>query len=306
LHVLASLDHEVGRRGAYQAYVGSSQQAVALRILGSKALAPGEGGLVRIHLPVPLPLLPGDRYVLRESGRSETVGGGEVLDVWPVFSAARARPDRSVDRVVAERGWTTPEELERLTGERREPNLAGRWIVDGQVLSAGRERMRSAVEDAGPLGLDVTRLSERDRAVLSSLDGVTTDGIRARDARVGDDVLLADHPYVALLERSPFAPPDPKGAGVPKEELRQLVRDGRVIERDGYYFSAGAMTEAARAVARLLDRYPDGVTASTVRDELRTTRKYVLPILGHLDATGVTRRRGDVRIGGPRLPTAGD
>jgi selenocysteine-specific elongation factor len=107
-----------------------------------------------------------------------------------------------------------------------------------------------------------------------------------------------------LLEGSPFAPPDPKGAGVPKEELRQLVRDGRVIERDGYYFSAGAMTEAARAVARLLDRYPDGVTASTVRDELRTTRKYVLPILGYLDATGVTRRRGDVRIGGPRLPTA--
>ncbi|GIS98574.1 MAG: hypothetical protein CM1200mP26_02870 [Acidimicrobiales bacterium] len=28
-------------------------------------------------------ITPGDRFVLRESGRSETVGGGEVLDVDP-------------------------------------------------------------------------------------------------------------------------------------------------------------------------------------------------------------------------------
>ena len=45
-----------------------------------------------------------------------------------------------------------------------------------------------------------------------------------------------------------------------------------------------------------------GVTVSTIRDELGTTRKYVLPLLAQLDATGVTRRRGDLRIGGPRLP----
>ncbi len=306
LHVLGSLDHEVGRRGAYQAFVGSSQQAVALRILGPSALVPGESGLVRIHLPAPVALLPGDRYVLRESGRSETIGGGEVLDVRPVLPAARARPDRSVDRVVAEQGWTTPDELEQLTGAHREPDLAGRWVVDPAVLSAARAHMKGAVEDAGPLGLDVTRLSERDRAVLSTLDGVTTDGTRARHRPVGDEGPWDHHPYVDLLDRTPFAPPDPRESDVPKEELRELVRNGRVIERDGCYFSARAMAEAARAVARLLSRHPDGVTASTVRDELHTSRKYVIPILGHLDATGVTRRRGDLRIGGPRLPAISD
>jgi hypothetical protein len=41
-----------------------------------------------------------------------------------------------------------------------------------------------------------------------------------------------------------------------------------------------------------------------VRDDLGTTRKHALPLLSHFDATGVTRRRGDVRIGGPRLPAA--
>jgi selenocysteine-specific elongation factor len=48
---------------------------------------------------------------------------------------------------------------------------------------------------------------------------------------------------------------------------------------------------------------PDGVTVAQVRDALGTTRKHALPLLAHLDATGVTRRRGDVRVGGPRLPT---
>ena len=34
---------------------------------------------------------------------------------------------------------------------------------------------------------------------------------------------------------------------------------------------------------------------------LGTSRKFLLPLLGILDATGVTRRREDLRIGGPRL-----
>ena len=302
LRVLGSLDHEVARRGAYRAYVGSGQHSVALRILGATVLIPGETGLVRMHFPVALPLLPGDRYVLRESGRSETVGGGEVLDVAPVLAAARARPDRSVDRVVAERGWILPDELERLTGERREPNLGARWIVDRDLLEETKARILQAVADAGPLGLDVTPLSERDRAVLSTLGDVAHDGTRARLAQdMGEDP-LAEHPYLDDLEMSPFAPPDPVDAGVSRDELRELVRSGRVIESDGCYFSAHAMSEAARAVARLLGDHPEGVTASQVREMLGTTRKYALPILGHLDVTGVTRRRGDVRIGGPRLP----
>jgi len=45
-----------------------------------------------------------------------------------------------------------------------------------------------------------------------------------------------------------------------------------------------------------------GVTVAEVRQALGTTRKYLLPLLGHLDATGVTRRRGDVRVAGPKLP----
>ena len=39
-----------------------------------------------------------------------------------------------------------------------------------------------------------------------------------------------------------------------------------------------------------------------LRDELGVSRKYALPLANELDARGITRRRGDLRIGGPRLP----
>ena len=299
LHVLPSLGHDVSRRGAYQAYVGSGEHAVALRVLGAEVVPAGGQGFVRLHLPRPLPLLPGDRYVLRESGRSETVGGGEVLDVAPVLPAARARPSRSVDRVVAERGWVDADELARLTGERREPTV-GRWVVAPDAWAAARDRLETAVTAAGPMGLDLAGLDERDRAVVAALDGVTVETGRARRTSSDDSDPLATHPYLTALAAAPFQPPGPDG--VDRSELRELVRRGLVVEQDGCWFAPAAVGEAARRVAHLLAAEPSGVTVAQVRDALDTTRRHALPLLAILDATGVTRRRGDLRVAGPRLP----
>ncbi len=301
LRTLAALGHDVGRRGAYQLYVGSGEHPVQLRVLGagdgSPGIAPGDEGMVRLRLPVAVPLLPGDRYILRESGRDETVGGGEVLDVSPVLPLRRAHPSRSVERVVAERGWVLADELERLTGERRKPQV-GRWVVAPGALDEAESELRAAVEAAGPLGLDVAGLDERRRAVLAGLDGVVVDGGRARMGTAADP--LAGHPYVTALEAGLFSPPDPDG--VDRAELSELVRRGLVVERDGAYFGPLAVAEAARRLAAALMVHPDGLTVAQVRDALGTTRKHALPLLAHLDATGVTRRRGDLRIAGPRMP----
>lgn len=298
LTVLASLDHEVSRRGAYLAYLGSGEFPVKVRILGPAELQPGEHGAVRLHLPARLPLLPGDRFVLRESGRAETVGGGEILDVDPRSPASRARPDRSVERVVAERGWITVADLELLTGERRQPTLE-RWVVAPDALEATRERVIAAVDAAGPIGMDLAALDERERAVLATIAELAVDGSHVRRAEQSDP--LADHPYLAALQAAPFTPPDPEPAR--RGEVRELVRRGMVVETDGVFFAADAIEQAAQEVSRLLAAQPEGVTVAEVRERLGTTRKYALPLLNHLDATGVTRRRGDVRIGGPRLPT---
>jgi selenocysteine-specific elongation factor len=302
LRVLDALDHPVSRRGAYAAYIGSGEHPVRLRVLGPDAIAPGADGLVRLHLPAALPLVPGDRYVLRESGRSETVGGGEVLDVAPARRAARARPDRSVDRVIAERGWVDAGELERLTGERREATV-GRWVVDADAFAAAAARLSAVVDEAGPLGLDVATLDERDRALLGAVSGIAVAAGRARRAGTAD--ALAGHPFVAALEAQPFTPPAPQDAGVDRAELRELVRLGLVVEQDGVWFAPAAIDTAATTISSLLRARPDGVTVADVRAALGTTRKWAVPLLTILDARGVTRRRGDVRIGGPRLPAAG-
>jgi selenocysteine-specific elongation factor len=297
LTVLDGLDHEVTRRGAYALYIGSGEHPVRLRVLGPDAIAPGTTGPVRLHLPRPLPLLPGDRYVLRDSGRGETVGGGEVLDVAPVRPASKARPDRSVERVVAERGWVDAGDLERLTGVAVAPAV-GRWVVDPVARSAAEAELRAMA------GADVAALDERRRALLAAMDDLAVDGA-GRIVPAGAEAAPAStHPYVVALEAAPFAPPTPEEAGVPRPEVRDLIRRGLVFERDGMHFAASAVARAAEIVAGVLAGAPDGATASQLRDALGTSRKYALPLLNLLDAEGVTRRRGDVRIAGPRLPPA--
>ncbi len=297
LKVLDAIDHPVTRRGAHMAYLGSGEFPVRVRVLGPSEIQPGTEGAVRLHLPVGLPLLPGDRFILRESGRGETLGGGEILDVDPIVAAARAQPDRSLDRVIAERGRVDVDHLLRLTGEHRKADV-GNWAVDPAVLKARHTELSEAIAAAGPLGLDIAKLDDFGRALLDTIEGVAVDHGHAR--AIDADDTLTGHAYIDALEASPFAPPDPEG--IDRAELRELVRRGDLVEEGGVYFAASALDAAARVVADLLSRQPDGVTVAEVRDEWGTSRKYAIPLLSYLDNNGITRRRGDLRIGGPRLP----
>ena len=80
------------------------------------------------------------------------------------------------------------------------------------------------------------------------------------------------------------------------------MQRGLVIQSDGVLFAASSIEQAANVVAQLLLQNPSGVTVAEIRDALGTTRKFALPICAILDGTGVTRRREDLRIPGPRLP----
>ncbi|MFP5486941.1 MAG: selenocysteine-specific translation elongation factor [Acidimicrobiia bacterium] len=297
LEVLPTLDHEVSRRGAYAAYVGSRELPVKLRVLGTDALAPGTAGAVRLFLPVALPLLPGDRYVLRESGRDETVGGGEILDIDPLLRASKAAPDRSIERVVAERGWVDVDELELLTGERVEPTV-GRWVATATELARTGQRLGKAVAEAGELGVDLATLADHERAVVESLDGVTVDEGRARPADVVDP--FADHPLAGAILGGGFAPEVPADAD--RGTIRELTRRGILVERDKVLFHRDTIDAAARVAAELLAGSPDGFTVAAFRDRTGASRKYALPLVAELDARGITRRRDDLRIAGPRLP----
>jgi selenocysteine-specific elongation factor len=72
----------LSRRGDWHLHAGSAEVTARLHpVDGSRALT--VPGAVRIELDGPLPLTAGDRFVLRESGRRATVGGGVLLDAAP-------------------------------------------------------------------------------------------------------------------------------------------------------------------------------------------------------------------------------
>ncbi len=292
LTVFDNLDHPVGRRGAHLAYFGSGEWPVRVRIIGSGTIDPGSSGSIRLSLPHKLPLVPGDRYVLRDAGRWETVGGGQVLDVDPMLSPSRARPDRDVARVVAERGWTRAEDVRRLTGVRLAPTV-GEWVVDPAAQAATIESVASLGRAAMPLGTDIAILDRHQRAVL--------DAGLVPDARVANGRLLIGpatdalehHPWVRGLADELFQPPPP--AGLSTNEVRMLARSGLVVERDGVYFHRDAIERAA-VVVRSTYAGPEGFTVAELRDTLAATRRTVLPLLAELDARGVTRRSGDRRV----------
>ncbi len=296
LTILDAVDHKVSRRGAHLLYVGSGEHPVRMRILGPDALIPGQTGNVRLFLPVALPLVPGDRFVLREAGRGETLGGGEILDLAPVLPASKAHPDRSVDRVIDERGWIDVDHLALLTGEKREPNV-GQWVVSAAALEAKLDELRLLIDQAGPLGLDTAVLDDQSRAAVALLEGFT---IEAGRVRPGDAVSpVADHPFLAALRESPLTPPDP--GDVDRGELRELIRQGDVFSSEGIFFATEA-TDAAVAVVKQLLATSEGFTVSDFRSAAGITRKHALPLLNHLDNNAMTRRRDDLRIAGPRLP----
>jgi selenocysteine-specific elongation factor len=127
---------------------------------------------------------------------------------------------------------------------------------------------------------------------------VVIDATTVRTADVVDP--FVDHPYLELSRSGGFMPPQPDD--VDRAEVRELVRRGHLVARDSMYFHADTIDAAGVLAAQLLAASPDGFTVAQFRDATGASRKFVLPLVAELDARGVTRRRDDLRIAGPRLP----
>ncbi len=149
LRCLASAPAPLRGRGAYLLYAGAAETATRLQPLDTHEVGPGEAALVRLHLEHPLVLDLGEPVVLRDTGRDETVGGGTVLDPFPVGevhgTAARVRRSEELEaredalrdedrvalleRVLAERGSVARRDLAMLVG-------AGPQPVQGMLSAA--------------------------------------------------------------------------------------------------------------------------------------------------------------------------
>jgi selenocysteine-specific elongation factor len=108
------------------------------------------------------------------------------------------------------------------------------------------------------------------------------------------------------FRESPYTPPGRADAEaiVGPEVLAALIEQGRLVKlgssMDAVLFLRESYEEAvAKLVAYL--RVHGEMTAAEARDVLGTTRKYILPLLEHMDERHITRRMGDIRVLGTAL-----
>ena len=104
-----------------------------------------------------------------------------------------------------------------------------------------------------------------------------------------------------LLSRFALEPYMPLGqveveALVGSDVLHALIEQRRIVKlADGVLLTCEAYEEAVRRLIAYM-REHGTMTVSEARDILSTSRKYILPLLEHLDALRITRRQGDERI----------
>ncbi len=90
----------------------------------------------------------------------------------------------------------------------------------------------------------------------------------------------------------------------PAELIRYLVDSGRAVKITSELLYPKALWDDLEG--RLRSHFQKNATLSmgAFKDLVQVSRKYAVPMLEHLDRTGVTRREGDERVAGPRLQGA--
>jgi selenocysteine-specific elongation factor len=217
------LAHPLTGRGAYKVYAGSAERDARLRLYGTPQVSPGGSAFGRMRLSRPIVADVGDRFVLREAGRRETVGGGVILDPDPPARPGPA-PERRLrareripraelpELIVAERGAVRASDLPFLAGAAPSSvhaavRVGGWWVARpsfDELAATVRETLKR-YHDQHPMrpGLDAAQVRSamlaRQPALAASLEGglagdvlvaLEAEGVIAREANA---VRLAGH-----------------------------------------------------------------------------------------------------------------
>ncbi|MBJ7294045.1 MAG: SelB C-terminal domain-containing protein, partial [Ilumatobacteraceae bacterium] len=290
IKVLPALQHALTHRGSFTLHVGTRSQSATIRILQTDSIDPGQSGLIRIRFEHSMPLVPGDRFLVRDTGVGATVGGGVILDVDPRGRVKDAAPDGSDEQILDDRGWLTVDEARQLTGHDIAP-IVGNWVASAETFRATVTSLEQQLSTTQ--SIDTSLLTAFERDVLVTIDGVhINNGIAVRGA---SDPLLS-HPYVTLFLQAGVTTPD--ADKLDRNIIRQLVHQKVLFEHDNIAFHVETLMSLRPVLEQLWAQYPEGFTMANLRDALSITRKHALPLGNCLDKVGLTKRQGDVRIAG--------
>lgn len=297
------------RGGEATLHIGAAAVRARVRPLGERA--------ARLTLERELPLRIGDRALLRDPGTPQAIAGVQVYDVRPPVlrrrGAAKSRaaelaaglPDTAA--LLRWHGLLRRSELTVMGCEPSAEPVAEGWLADPEHWASWRQRLATVAADharAHPLdgGMPVAAAQraleltapELIAALVRPPLRLSNGRVQASDA-VPEPVRRAVDLIAAALATRPFRSPDAAwfaANGIRREVLAAAVR-ARLLLRlaDGVVLLPSAPDAAAERLATL----PQPFTASDARRALDTSRRVVIPLLEHLDATGATRRIDDVR-----------
>jgi selenocysteine-specific elongation factor len=81
--LLEDASHPLKHDDEVKFFIGAAEVLARVRLLGQKALEPGEQGWLQLELRDPAVAARGDRFILRRPSPGETIGGGDVIDPHP-------------------------------------------------------------------------------------------------------------------------------------------------------------------------------------------------------------------------------
>jgi selenocysteine-specific elongation factor len=96
------------------------------------------------------------------------------------------------------------------------------------------------------------------------------------------------------------SPPSLSELGVPVSLAKALERAGElVLVTTDIAYPADTWRDITNRIVDVLSSN-GSATVSQLREAIGTSRKFAVPLLEHMDASGITRRKGDVRELGPK------
>ena len=309
---------------------GTREVAARMLPLDCEGLEPGEACFVQLHLAEALPCLPGDRFVVRRTSPSVTLGGGVVLDPWaPVVRRKRQTETATELRRLAQGDARVFLERAGLAGlseaecRAKATSHLGIGIGERRYADGVVARLRAFLLDAlaerhatEPLMPGVNRKAVQigplkaldERTFLSFLDAEAATGTVVLEAgRVrlaGWHVVLNPDQeawraaVTASAEAAGFDGSDLPGERADRDALVFLLRDRGEIELiAGRVFAASVLRRLGSEVEAFLRVNPT-LDPAAFKALTGQSRRTAIPLLEWLDAHGVTRRLGDVRVRG--------
>lgn len=321
LRVARYVEGGLDRRGAYHLHLGTGVWPIELRPVGRDRIA--DAGLAVLRSDRPFPAGVGDRFIVRETGRQAVVAGGQIVDP---DSDARPRhvaahipilervpavgPNEAASLLLEIRGRASRDALSRQTGG----GVPKAGLVAGDValsdltvakLLGGAEGAVGEFHVANPLrpGMPKASLASRLDLEVGALDQLITSSSALRDD--GATVALADfeagltadqeaiwEEARATLASAGWSVPTLGEIAIDREMLHVLLREERLVRiADDLVY----LPEQLAALEAALETLGPSFSVPEFKEALAISRKYAVPLLEWLDATGVTIRDGDVR-----------